>query len=265
MGPKVVETIADLKASLSLNTGSEASVGFVPTMGALHKGHASLVTRARRENDLVVVSVFVNPTQFNDPRDLEKYPRTREADLEVLSKNGADVVWFPLFDEIYADAYRYQVQETELSRVLCGRSRPGHFTGMLSVVTKLLQLVRPSKAYFGEKDFQQLELVRGLVKSFFIPTDIVACETARDEAGLALSSRNARLSPTGLATARSFARELARDERNIATVRAALARLPLEIDYLEDLNGRRFAAVMIEGVRLIDNRPLAFIAKEISP
>jgi len=226
-------------------------------MGALHAGHASLVERARRDNACVVVSIFVNPTQFNDPKDLEKYPRTEEADLRLLENSGADVVWLPRFEDLYADKYRYQIQENEFSRVLCGRSRPGHFSGMLSVVMKLLQAVRPARAYFGEKDYQQLELVRGMVSAFVVDTEIVGCPTSRDDHGLALSSRNVRLSAQGIETARAFARELARTDRGLDEVTKSLQKLPLEIDYLEDHLQRRFAAVIVEGVRLIDNRALS--------
>ncbi|MEO5667712.1 MAG: pantoate--beta-alanine ligase [Bdellovibrionota bacterium] len=248
---RIVESIAELRAAI--DSKGSPSVGFVPTMGALHVGHASLVERARAENGTVIVSVFVNPTQFNDPQDLERYPRTREADIILLEKSGADIVWFPRYDEIYADKYRYQIHENELSLVLCGKSRPGHFTGMLTVVLKLLQIVRATKTYFGEKDYQQLELVRGLATTFFVATEIVGCAISRDDQGLALSSRNARLGPAGLETARAFAKELAVTSRSLEDLRISLAKLPLEIDYLEDRSGRRYAAIFVEGVRLIDN------------
>lgn len=248
----IAESLSEVRAALSAREGGW---GFVPTMGALHAGHASLVERARAENPNVLVSIFVNPTQFNDPRDLEKYPRTREADIALLKSHGAHVVWFPRYEELYADQFRYQISENLFSHELCGKSRPGHFTGMLTVVMKLLQATRPARAYFGEKDYQQLELVRGMSKAFFLPTQIVACPIARDEKGLALSSRNTRLSPAGIATARAFAQELARQEHSLESLRLALEKLDLSIDYLVDHTERRYAAVVIEGVRLIDNRP----------
>jgi pantoate--beta-alanine ligase len=255
-----VDTLEDLLTEL-LNYRNH-QIGFVPTMGALHAGHLSLVNQARRENDRVVVSVFVNPTQFNDPRDLERYPRTREADLELLQRSAADLVWFPNSSELYPDEFRYRIQENEVSATLCGKSRPGHFSGMLTVVLKLLQIVRPARAYFGEKDYQQLRLVKGLCEAFFIPTTIVACPIVRDSRGLALSSRNARLSPKGLETARSFAQIFADTNREIEDVRHELQSLPLTIDYLEDRFDRRFAAVEVDGIRLIDNRPLTQISRK---
>jgi pantoate--beta-alanine ligase len=261
----VVESIAELRLALSNESGDW---GFVPTMGALHEGHASLVDRARTENPNVLVSIFVNPTQFNDPLDLEKYPRTHEADLALLQEHGATLVWFPRSEELYADQFQYQVSESLISQVLCGKSRPGHFTGMLTVVMKLLQATQPTRAYFGEKDFQQLELVRGMVGAFFMPTEIVACPISRDAAGLALSSRNSRLSSEGLATARAFAKELARPDHTLESLRLSLTKLNLSIDYLEDRSERRYAAVVIEGVRLIDNHPLSanrLSQKESSP
>lgn len=260
MEPKirVVESLSELRQTLT----DRGSIGFVPTMGALHAGHASIVEKARRENFCAVVSIFVNPTQFNDPKDLEKYPRTQEADLLLLEKAGAHVVWFPRYEDLYADDYRYQIQENEFSNVLCGKSRQGHFTGMLTVVMKLLQAVRPTRAYFGEKDFQQLELVRGMVDAFLVNTQIVGCPIIRDQCGLALSSRNARLSPEGLETARAFACEISQTDRKLDEVRESLQKLPLEIDYLEDHLQRRFAAVIVEGIRLIDNRALSTLLEK---
>jgi pantoate--beta-alanine ligase len=254
MALKVADSLSALESLLA--TSKAASLGFVPTMGALHAGHAALVKRARAENEEIVVSIFVNPTQFNDPKDLEKYPRTREADLALLEKSGATIVWFPRYEELYADDYRYKIEETSFSRELCGRSRPGHFAGMLTVVMKLLQIVRPTRAYFGEKDYQQLELIKGMVKTFFLRTEIVPCPTERDAQGLALSSRNTRLSEKGIAVARAFAAALAKTDEPLDQARREIASLPLEIDYVEEHFGRRFAAVFVEGVRLIDNRPL---------
>ena len=252
--PIIVESLDELRTALSARKGDW---GFVPTMGALHAGHASLVEQARAENPNVLISIFVNPTQFNDLSDLEKYPRTREADISLLSDHGATVVWFPRQEELYADQFHYRVSETVLSQELCGKSRPGHFTGMLTIVLKLLQASRPTRAYFGEKDYQQLELVRGMVKAFFVPTEIRACPILRDADGLALSSRNARLSPSGISTARSFARELARPQHTLESLRSSLEKLNLSVDYLKDDDMRRYAAVIVEGIRLIDNRPLS--------
>ena len=185
---KIVENVAELIEHRRAR--GAGATGFVPTMGALHEAHLALVRRAKAENARAWVSIFVNPAQFNDPGDLERYPRTVERDLELLRSAGCDLVFLPRADEIYRDGYRYRVTENELSLKLEGASRPGHFDGVLTVVLKLLLLARPERAYFGEKDFQQLELVEGLVHAFFLDTQIVRCPTLREPDGLAMSSRN---------------------------------------------------------------------------
>ncbi len=227
------------------------SVGFVPTMGALHAGHRSLLERARAENDRVVLSIFVNPTQFNDPSDLRRYPRTPEADIE-LAGGLADHVLIPDPAEIYPDGYRYRLTERALSERLEGAHRPGHFEGVLTVVLRLLNLVCPHRAYFGEKDWQQLQLVRGMVKAFLLPVEIVACPTVRDPDGLAVSSRNRRLSEAGRAKAAAFPRIL-RDSSAPEAAASALAGSGFGVDYVEDVDGVRLGAVRLEDVRLIDN------------
>ncbi len=227
------------------------SVGLVPTMGALHAGHASLLARARAENDRVVLTVFVNPTQFNDPGDLARYPRTLEADLG-LARPFVDVVLAPEPAALYPDGYRYRVTEQAHSAVLEGAHRPGHFDGVLTVVLKLFNLVQPQRAYFGEKDWQQLQLIRGMVAALLLPVDVVACPTVRDFDGLALSSRNRRLSPPARAHAAVFPQVL----RAAATPAQAVAMLReknFDVDYVEDRDGVRLGAVRMEGVRLIDN------------
>jgi pantoate--beta-alanine ligase len=227
------------------------SVGFVPTMGALHSGHRSLLERARAENDRVVMSVFVNPAQFEDPGDLKRYPRTLDADLD-LAGDLADCVLVPDPRDIYPDDYRYRVSEYVLSTRLEGAHRPGHFEGVLTVVLKLLNLVRPQRAYFGEKDRQQLDLVQGMARAFFLPVEIVPCPTVRDTDGVALSSRNRRLSPQGRALAASFPRIL-RSSDGPENAVAALGEAGFDVDYVEDHEGVRLAAVRLEDVRLIDN------------
>jgi pantoate--beta-alanine ligase len=226
-------------------------VGFVPTMGALHSGHRALLEQARAENDRVVLSIFVNPRQFDDPADLAKYPRTLEADL-ALTVGLADAVLAPCAEEIYADDYRYRVAESALSRRWEGAHRPGHFDGVLTVVLKLLNLVQPHRAYFGEKDWQQLQLVRGMVAALFLPCEIVPCPTVRDADGLALSSRNRRLSPAARARAAEFPRAL-RTAADATAAAAALRAADFAVDYVEDHDGVRLGAVRLEGVRLIDN------------
>ena len=227
------------------------SVGFVPTMGALHEGHHQLLKRARAENERVVLSIFVNPPQFNDPNDLTKYPRTLEADL-ALSTGLVDDVIVPEAAEIYPDRYRYRVTDNQLSTVLEGAHRPGHFDGVLTVVLKLLNLVQPQRAYFGEKDWQQLQLVDGMVKALLLPVEIVHCETVRDPDGLAMSSRNRRLSPAARARAVHFPRILRTAATSGEAVQALIA-AGFEVDYVEERDGVRLGAVRIEDVRLIDN------------
>ena len=231
------------------------TLGFVPTMGALHEGHLSLVRRSRAENDLTLVSIFVNPTQFDDPTDLATYPRTLETDLATLETEGADFVFLPREPDLYADDYRYRVTEIGLSTVLEGASRPRHFDGVLTVVFKLLQIISAERAYFGEKDWQQLTLVRGMVEAFFLSTTIVGCATVRETGGLAVSSRNRRLLPADRERASQFYRVL-----SVAPTAEAAARdlraSGFAVDYVEDRQGRRLGAVRLGDVRLIDNVPL---------
>ena len=170
------------------------TVGLVPTMGALHAGHASLVKRSVSENDATVVSVFVNPTQFNDKNDLEKYPRTLEADCSLLEQCGAAIAFAPSVEEIYPEPDTRQFSFAPLDTVMEGVYRPGHFNGVCQIVSKLFDMVKPDRAYFGEKDFQQLAIIREMVRQMKFPLEIVGCPIVREEDGLALSSRNARLS-----------------------------------------------------------------------
>lgn len=247
---KVLKTITEYKNLLFTLKGK--TIGFVPTMGALHEGHLTLMRQAKQENDIVVVSIFVNPTQFNNPEDLKKYPRTLEKDLELISNVGVDYLFSPEINDMYPDDYKYKVTENAFSKILCGAHRPGHFDGVLSVVMKLFNIVQPTKAYFGEKDYQQLKLIQGMVDSFFMSLEIVPVPIVRDEKGLALSSRNQRLSGEGLEKARKFA-EILKQNKNLDSITENLKSENIEVEYLEEHFGRKFAAVHIEGVRLIDN------------
>lgn len=227
-------------------------IGFVPTMGALHQGHAELLRQARRETGTVVLSIYVNKTQFNDPKDFEKYPETWTEDLEVARECGVDAIFAPTFEGMYPDDYHYRVNEDAFSRELCGAHRPGHFDGVLTVVLKLFQLVRPTKAYFGEKDYQQLSLIQGMAKAFFLDLQIVPVPTVREQDGLAMSSRNKRLSPDE----RLKAPRLAKILREAPDAKTAAERLNADgfrVDYVEDRERRRFAAAFLGEVRLIDN------------
>lgn len=232
------------------------TVGFVPTMGALHAGHASLIERSVAECDVTVVSIYVNPTQFDNPDDLGKYPLTLEKDVELAASLGADLVFAPGYDEMYPDEFRYQIDENKESRVLCGAHRPGHFTGVLTVVMKLLNIVRPDRAYFGEKDYQQYRLIAGMSQAFFLDVEIVPCQIVREPDGLALSSRNVNLDRNGRKKA-PLVHQLISSNADDESVKGRLCDAGFKVDYVESRGGRRFAAVRVgEGVRevrLIDN------------
>lgn len=191
---KIVHTINELQAELSALKALGNKVGLVPTMGALHSGHASLVKRSVNENEVTVVSVFVNPTQFNDQNDLIKYPRTLDADCQLLEANGCNFVFAPSVEEMYPTPDTRQFSFAPLDTVMEGAFRPGHFNGVAQIVSKLFDAVQPHRAYFGEKDFQQLAIIREMVKQLNYDINIVGCAIVREEDGLALSSRNARLS-----------------------------------------------------------------------
>jgi pantoate--beta-alanine ligase len=250
----IVETPAAWREQLArIRHGS--TLGFVPTMGALHEGHLSLVRRSRAENDLTLVSIFVNPTQFDDPADLTGYPRTLEADLSLLRGEGTDFVLLPREEDLYRDGYRYRVTEQQVATTLEGTHRPGHFDGVLTVVLKLLHIASATRAYFGEKDWQQLTLVRGMADAFFLTTAIVACPTVREGDGLAVSSRNRRLSAADRRRAASFSRILSSAPTADAASRDLRAS-GFGVDYVEDQDGRRLGAIRIGDVRLIDNVPI---------
>ena len=238
-----------------------AEKGFVPTMGALHAGHAALISAARKRSNQVVVSIFVNPLQFNDPKDLEKYPRTPDHDRELALAAGASEVWFPTVEEIYPSNPEL-VKAGPIGEVFEGFSRPGHFDGVLTVVKRLFDLVQPDFAIFGEKDFQQLFLIKQMVRNFNLPIEIIAHPTIREADGLALSSRNIRLSPEDRAKAAIIYKALnsSRDQMNYV-----LASEPAwKTDYATVINPENFKeefapkqraiiAGWIGGIRLIDN------------
>lgn len=236
-------------------TRAGITLGVVPTMGALHDGHLSLVRRSRAENDRTLVTIFVNPTQFDDPKDLSAYPRTLDDDVAVLQAEGADFVLVPAAADLYPDGYRYRVIEMERSRELEGAFRPGHFDAVLTVVLKLLQIAAADRAYFGEKDWQQLTLVQGMARAFFLPTAIIACPTVREASGLAMSSRNRRLSEEDRRKAPDLHRVLSSASTADEAERDLMAD-GFSVDYVEDREARRLAAVRLGDVRLIDNVPL---------
>ncbi|MBD5353910.1 MAG: pantoate--beta-alanine ligase [Bacteroides sp.] len=191
---EIIRTVAELKAKLD-GAREKGSIGLVPTMGALHAGHLSLIQRARKENDIVVVSVFVNPTQFNNPNDLATYPRTEEADTAMLREAGVDYAFIPSVEEIYPEPDTRQFDLGPVAEVMEGAMRPGHFNGVAQIVSKLFDFTRPNRAYFGEKDFQQIAVIRRMAELEGFDIEIVDCPIKREDDGLAMSSRNVRLTP----------------------------------------------------------------------
>lgn len=272
MPMQIARTRAEGRAMLG-----EHRPGLVPTMGALHDGHLALIERSVAENPLTVVSVFVNPAQFNDPGDLERYPRDLERDTALIASAGADLLFAPPVSEIYPPGFDTTVRVGDLAGRWEGVHRPGHFRGVATVVTILLNLVRPARAYFGEKDYQQLQVIRRMHADLALPGEIVGCPTVREADGLALSSRNVRLSPEARRTARAIPRALAAvvaaaeagetDARRLEAIgRAELHAPDIEVDYLAVVDGETLApiarlnpgsrllvAAEVGGVRLIDN------------
>ena len=274
---KVIYTVADLRSALATHKGEQ--IGFVPTMGALHAGHLSLVERARKECGVVVVSIFVNPTQFNDKGDLAPYPRTLPADLELLSPIGPDYVFAPSVEEVYPTPDTREFDFGMVDKVMEGASRPGHFNGVGQVVSKLFDFVEPHKAYFGEKDFQQIAVIKELVRQMGSPVEIVECPIVRDADGLALSSRNTLLdeahraaAPHIYATLRKAVErkaEFASPAEMVAWVEEEINKNPLlkciyfEVvdalsmqsvaEWTNDCNTQGCIAVQCGSVRLIDN------------
>lgn len=250
---KIVKGINELKGYLADSKKDGKRIGLVPTMGALHKGHLSLVERCVKENDVCVVSVFVNPTQFNDKHDLETYPRTLEADCALLEQAGCDFVFAPLVEEMYPEPDTRTFDFGPVMQVMEGAKRPGHFNGVAQVVSKLFYIVEPDNAYFGEKDFQQIAVIRAMVKQLQIPVQINACPIVREADGLALSSRNTRLTPELRAKAPKIARamreslELAKTksvkEVHDYVVNTLNADPDLEVEYYEIVDGNSLQAI----------------------
>lgn len=206
---KIIRSVAQLRDAVASLKAEGKSVGLVPTMGALHAGHISLVDRARADNGAVVVSVFVNPTQFNNPTDLQTYPRTEEADCEKLRAAGVDIAFIPTVEEMYPEPDTRVFDLGQVAAVMEGPMRPGHFNGVAQVVSKLFSFVQPDRAYFGEKDFQQIAVIRRMVELEKFPIEIVDCPICREADGLALSSRNVRLTPENRKVAPHIHRVLA--------------------------------------------------------
>jgi pantoate--beta-alanine ligase len=227
-------------------------IGFVPTMGALHAGHISLCEKSLMDNETTVVSIFVNPTQFNNNVDFNNYPIDINQDLELLKQYNINAVFIPDQAEIYHDNYNYQITEKNYSNIMEGAHRPGHFTGMLTVVMKLLNIIKPNNLYLGEKDYQQALLIKNMIDAFFMDIEVKICATVRDSAGLALSSRNRLLSREHLETAKKL-NGLIKSKKSLDCIKQDITNLGFELDYLEQHGERRFIAAKINNVRLIDN------------
>ncbi len=278
MTPAVLHTVSETRAAVAAARRAGRTIEFVPTMGALHEGHGSLMDLARRPQGFLVVSIFVNPIQFDQREDYERYPRTLEADRLFCRARGVDLIFAPSVEEMYPEPPRTFVEVTELTEHLCGRFRPGHFRGVTTVVAKLFGIVQPDRAYFGQKDAQQLAVVRRMVRDLNLPVEIVAAPTVREPDGLAMSSRNQRLSPEERRAAGAIYRALRRAAERIAAGvtdaeavrREALEELEaaplLRVEYLEVVDPEHIrpvasirgevlvaAAVWAGSTRLIDN------------
>ena len=245
---RVLKNRSDLKMIDGLKT-----LGFVATMGALHEGHAELIKASQRENDETCVSLFVNPTQFNNEDDFKTYPDRISEDLSFCKSLGVQYVFSPPVDEIYGDVENIKFLETDVSAEFEGAHRPGHFQGVLTVVLKLLNLIKPDQAYFGKKDYQQYLLIKNMSEQLFLDTKIVGVETYRDEFGLALSSRNFNLTEEGLVKARSIANAFLKSSSKDEFL-TNIKSLNPEIEYYGEDWGRVLMAHFVDGVRLIDNK-----------
>lgn len=250
---RIVKTIPELKSFISECKGEGKTIGLVPTMGALHNGHLSLVERARKYNDIVVVSVFVNPTQFNNKEDLRTYPRTEKRDCELLESAGCDVAFIPSVEEIYPEPDTRVFDLGKVAEVMEGKHRPGHFNGVAQIVSKLFAIVEPDRAYFGEKDFQQIAVIRRMVELEGFDLEVVACPIVREADGLALSSRNVRLTEEQRAVAPNIAKTLmeslnfAKSHTVADTVKFVVDKInsypDLEVEYYEIVNGHDMQAI----------------------
>jgi pantoate--beta-alanine ligase len=273
-----VRTVSDIRSHVAGMRSRKKSIGLVPTMGALHAGHASLIARAREDSDFVIVSIFVNPLQFGPDEDFQRYPRPLEKDLEVCSRMGADLVFVPEVADIYLSPQRTFVEVTQLTEHLCGAFRPGHFRGVTTVVAKLFNIVQPDRAYFGEKDFQQLRVIARMVQDLNMALEVVPVPIFREQDGLALSSRNVYLTPDERAVApvlhhalEAAQRMIEEGERNPSVVREAALRMlsseklvrpeyfeivdPLDVLPVSEIQGevRVAGAIWVGKTRLIDN------------
>ncbi len=246
---KIIKSVFDAQ-----NKIPKKYLGFVATMGALHEGHRALINKSKQENDKTCVSIFVNPTQFNNTKDFKTYPRRTDEDLSYCENLGVDYVFIPKLSQIYYNKETVKISEKFLTKNFEGLHRPNHFDGVLQIIMKLLNIISPSKAYFGEKDYQQLKIIKKMVQEYFINVNIISVPILRDSSGLALSSRNYKLSENGLLQARQIATAFLKTNSKKDFLKETGSKLKLE--YYGSEWGRTLIAHYVEGVRLIDNKPV---------
>lgn len=249
---EIMRTMADWRLIEASLRQTNKTLGLVPTMGHLHVGHESLIRRSLSENDITVLSVFVNPKQFNRQQDYDHYPITLDEDLAMAKKMGVDYMFVPDPDAMYPCDYDIRMHDVTESKRMEGLHRPGHFEGMLTIVMKLFTIFMPDHAYFGEKDYQQYVLVDRMARAFFLKTTVVPCPTVRDEYGVAYSSRNSLLGQACQQKLRHFSESLSQPGSSEG-IKKILLNHGFEVEYVDSCFGRRFAAVKLDGVRLIDN------------
>ena len=264
---EVITKINEMRIRVLSVKDSKKSIGFVPTMGALHDGHISLMRSARKENDELIVSIYLNPTQFDNNDDFDKYPRQLDKDIEIIRKENAAVVFAPSNEEMYPNGFCTNVRQNRLTEALCGRVRLGHFNGVTTIVTKLFNIIKPDRAYFGQKDYQQSAVIKRLVADLNMDVDIKVCPTVREEDGLALSSRNKRLNLEerqsalclygSLLKARAMFDSNIRDTKNIMKEMISVIKKTkhTKVDYISIVNERT-----LEELSLIEGKALAAVA-----
>lgn len=248
----IIKKVKDWRKLRDSSELKNKTLGFVPTMGALHEGHLSLIRKSKKENQKTIVSIFVNPAQFNDKNDLKNYPQTLKNDIEKLKTEKSDFLFLPDKNEIYADGFTYKMIESDISGIMCGAFRQGHFDGVLTVVMKLLNIIEADSAYFGKKDYQQYMLVKGMAEAFFLKTKIISSKLIREKDGLAMSSRNRLLNQKERAIAPSL-HKILKSQKSSKEIEKTLNKLGFKTEYVKEIWQRKFAAAKLGKVRLIDN------------
>ena len=251
---KIIRDISQWRDIRQNQIKTNQSIGLVMTMGNLHQGHASLLKKSLCENNISILTIFINPTQFDNKSDLNNYPNTESDDINIATKLGINYILIFNKKDLYPDDYKYQINTTSyISEIMEGKMRPDHFNGMLSIVLKMHCLTLPNKSYFGEKDYQQYQLVKEMIKAFLLPIEIIKCPIIRNKNNLALSSRNNRLNKQELILAEKFPEILSNFNINDEQVKQELVNHNFKVDYIKTYNNRRFGAVYLNKIRLIDN------------